>query len=148
MNPRIAPITPSQSAHATNQKIYCSTPATSVINTPTGRNEFFKGFTVPSIYGQTQPSFNAELSHSAATSICLARVFQRVERWSARSNASHHRTQSRGSLSCRCCVAKLLTRRNARSRLIQDQSSEIRCCYRQRIFRLACSRRTNRHRTS
>lgn len=46
MNPRITPITPSQSAHATNQKTDCNTPATSVINTPTGRNEFLEGFTV------------------------------------------------------------------------------------------------------
>ena len=35
MNPRITPITPSQSAHATIQKTYCSTPATNVISPPT-----------------------------------------------------------------------------------------------------------------
>jgi len=52
MNPRITPSTPSHLAHATNQKMYCSAPATSVINTPTGRNEFLKGFTVPSIYAR------------------------------------------------------------------------------------------------
>ena len=43
--PMITPRPPSQFGYATNQKMYCSTPATSVIDTPTGRNEFLKRFT-------------------------------------------------------------------------------------------------------
>ena len=36
--PRITPNAPSQFAHATNQKISCSTPATATISVPSGRS--------------------------------------------------------------------------------------------------------------